>query len=533
MEEPVCLILSMENGLLPNCCKGGLGILEADKYFQAVDENYPLIFVSLFYPYKSKQVKVGEKVETKLEKTIANKLVDTGVEINLNSRWYPASLRIFEYPSNSRSKAFFLNPGLEENEKWLRELEVYGERDLGQLLFTRYLLAEGAIKLVEEFCIYPKILHLEESDTALVVRPASRLEEKPKIVFTIHTPLPHGHKSFPLSLVQSLYGEIPREFEAGIEREYLNLTKLASHYAERIYTVSKIQEEIEKRRQPYYAQKISSISNAVHKRWINSHLQKLFDEEIDGWRQNVLKLREVHRIDDEKIEKALELARNDLEEKFEVWYENGEIISNFTSIPPNSKIFTFAKRITEYKRQKDFLRIAKDFDSNSVCIFSGPLIGKYGEEFLEEFYEVVKNENPKVAYVLNFDENKAFHLVSGSDFWVNIPIAWAEASGTSHMKASLNGRPPISTSSGTVPEYIKHEYNGILVQDSLEDLFEKIKLCERMGKENYLRLSVNCMASSPYILMERMFEEFLNDYKNIAKVPVMISERVISAPAGI
>lgn len=536
MEEPVCLILSMENSLSPTY-KGGLGILMEDYFHQAYEENYPLIFVSLLYPCKLTQIKYNQTSEVKSTK-VANNLLDTGKEIKINSNWYPIKLRVFEYPSKSRAKAFFLSPDLDENPQWLRELEVYGEKDSGQLLFTRYLLGEGSIELAKMYGIDFDILHLQESDTALAIRPALELKEKISIVLTIHTPLPHGHKFFFKNEVESLYGKIPKEFEPGIRGNFLYLTDLASHYADKIYTVSKMQESVEKSRLVQHAQKISSISNCVHKRWINKHLKKLFDEEIVDWKENVWKLKDIVKISDEKIEKALVNARKDLEEKFDFWNGNGEVVSNFSSISSEARIFTFAKRITEYKRQKDFLRIAKEMGQNSVCIFSGPLIGNYGEEFLKEFLNSFNQS--KIAYILNFDEEKAHYLVSGSDFWLNIPRVWDEASGTSHMKASVNGRLVISTPAGTVPEYMVDGYNGIIVKDNLEDLPQKVKQCENLTQEEYLRISKNCISSSPYILMDKMFEEYANEYKTLVKQSSLFPHIVSyqsnieqDAPAGI
>ncbi|MCS7123030.1 MAG: glycogen/starch/alpha-glucan phosphorylase [Candidatus Aenigmarchaeota archaeon] len=512
MDKPFCLNLSMENSLSKSSGKGGLGSLMACLFHQAYEEDYPLILVSLLYPYKSKQKKIDNIIET--TSTIAeNNLEDFGIEIVVRSNWYDTKLRVFKYPLSNKAIAFFLYLGLEKNEEWLKRLEVYGEHDEGQVLLTRYLLAEGAIELMKKLELDFDVLHLQESDTALAIKPALSYNKNTKIIYTIHTPMSHGHKSFSIEKIISLYGNIPKEFEPGIKNGRLYLTDLASHYACKIFTVSKIQVDIEKNRQPIHSEKISSISNAVHKRWINEHLKKLFDNELSGWRQNIYKLREASKIEDYKIEEVLKKTREDLVRKFESWYREGEVLSNFSSIPKNVKIFTFAKRIVPYKRPLEFLKIIEKYGSNnSVYIFSGVLCAmeEYEREFLKTFAKVL--EEKKIAFVLNFNEEKAYYLVSGSDFWVNIPISWMEASGTSHMKASVNGRITISTPFGTVIEYVKHGYNGILVDNNLTDLAEKLSFCESLTPKEYILFSKNCISSSPYILMERMFGEYKEQY---------------------
>ncbi|MCX8192070.1 MAG: glycogen/starch synthase [Nitrososphaerales archaeon] len=564
MEEPVCLNISMENSLFKSSGKGGLGSLMACFSHQAYEKNYPLISVSLLYPYQSRQMKHDLEIHTKKVKAIIieNKLRDTGIEMVIHSNWYPVRLRVFEYPFdtvNNRARVFFLYPDLEGNEEWIRRLEVYGWADEGQVLFTSYMLSEGAVELMRRMGLNFDILHLQESINALAIKPALSFNKEVKIVLTIHTFLPHGHKLFHVHGIRSLYGGVPEEFKPGILREelisgireYLSLTELASHYADRIYAVS------ERQRQKMsdiirrdHTEKISYVSSAVHKRWINKHLKELFDNELPGWRQNVEILKNANKIENWKIEAALSKAKGDLIEKFEFWNKSGEVLSNFSTIPSNAKIFTFAKEISPHQRPFEWLEVVEEYgSSNSIYLFSGVL---YMKEFLDKFYDLIKRTNKRIAYILNFDEEKAYYLVSGSDFWINIPDDSIEIrekdgvshvggggvrvlgedgsvvhvyyphrnieeSGISHMKALLNGRLVISTPSGIVSEYIKDGYNGFLVHEWLGDLPKKLIICESLTQEEYTRFSKNCLSSSPYVLMERMFEEYVNEYRKLVK----------------
>lgn len=514
MGKKSIVIPTMEHSLEKSNFRGGLGVLMNCLFHQARDEDYPLVFVSFQYPMEIVQRKTDEQdVVTEVLISKPDKLIDTGIEIEIPSAWYSSRLRVLEYPSRGRTKAYFFDLNLEDNEPWLKNLFVYGEKDLGQTLFTRYLLSEGTIRLVNELGLEVGKIHLQESDTALIVRPASKLPEKPTFMLTIHTPLPHGHKVFPLHLIESLYGEIPIEFLPGVDGNCLHLTKLASYYSKYIFTVSKKQEDIEKIRLAQYESKIFPISNAVHVRWINSHLKELYDKELPGWRSNIFQLKKVTNISDEKLEKALDEARRDLEENFDKWKDDNDVISNFSNLPSQSKFYVFAKRITEYKRPIEVLETIKRLNtSTSVYIFSGPLIEEYGKRFLQLFRNSLK-ENVKIAYILNYNEDKAFYLSSGADFWINVPIVWAEASGTSHMKAAVNGRIVISTSAGTVPEYLVDNYNAFIVRGDLADFHSKLIFTQNMSKEKYVEMSKNAISSSTYILMERMFNQLKEKYE--------------------
>lgn len=520
MDISPTLVLSMENGLEDSSIKGGLGVLIHDLFIEAYEKNQPFIFVSILYPHKIIQEKISEKeIIEKIDKHKPKNLKDTGIEITLNSNWYPVKLKIWEFPSNKKTKAFFLDPNTEQNVQWLKELILYEEKDKGQELFTRFLLCEGSFELIKIFDIQINLLHLHESDTALAVRQAIHMPNKINIVFHIHTPLPHGHKSYPEDLIRSLYGDFPKEFYPGKKDGFLHLTNLASFYANKIFTVSKIHEDIEKSRLPQYKNKIYSISNAVNKKWINIYLRNLLDKKVPGWNHDSSLLKKVPEIiNDEELNYVLNETKKELQEKFQYWYNNNEVLSNFSNIPSNSKIFTFARRITDYKRPLELLRRIINFDSNSVFIFSGPLIREYGKIFIEEFFNILKGNYHKVAYILNYNEDKARYLTAGSDFWINIPVSLAEASGTSHMKAVVNGRILISTPAGTVPEYIIHGYNGFIVRDDLEDLTDSLILCKNLSEREYLQISKNSIASSYYILMDRYINELIKHYQTFFKI---------------
>lgn len=495
-------LLTFETSCIPSFA-GGLGTLTEDLFREAGKRDYPLCLISLFYPKRKKQIYENGRIYQTYIDSERGKLekVDS---LSIDSKC-PAKFDVLQL-REGKNFAYFLDPSCGENESWLRNMKVYGEENERQIAILRYLFGEAVPLLDEELNLGIDTWHLNESDTALAI-PAIK---KGKIVFTTHTSLPHGHKRINEDLLKGVYPSYPEHvMKFGRENKSINLGKLAAHHAEKLNCVSRRHYEITiKNLYPEYAFKIIPITNAVSESWINPHLREVFDNYIPDWKENE-SLEKVREISDRKILSAHSAAKEDLIEKMEKWRENNEVVGE-GKISIDKIIGVFAKRLTWYKRPRESLRVSNVQNVN--LIISGYPVED--PRILDDLSDAIHKKD-NIFYILNYDKEKAKYLVSGSDFWLNLPVVGYEASGTSWMKALANGSVVFSTNDGSVPEGIKDGVNGFILDNSLSDLEEKVKgLVNIYNTEKYNEIIKNSISSSSYFLMKRCLQEYIQSLYN-------------------
>lgn len=196
---------------------------------------------------------------------------------------------------------------------------------------------------------------------------------------------------------------------------------------------------------------IHSITNGVHlATWASEPWQHLFDEYAPGWREDNTSLRCIISVDKNKIWKAHQRAKSLLLD-----YVNGVTDLNFDY---ETLTIGFARRATQYKRPDLlFLDIDKLNDIASSygklqLIFSGKAHphDQIGKELIQKIHRVKNrlSDRIKLVYLDDYNITLAKLLVAGVDLWLNTPRAPLEASGTSGMKAAVNGVPSISILDG-------------------------------------------------------------------------------------
>jgi starch phosphorylase len=270
-------------------------------------------------------------------------------------------------------------------------------------------------------------------------------------VFTTHTPVAAGHDQFPLSLVDSVLGN--RE-ACGINDPIchegrLNMTYLALSLSRYVNGVAKKHGETS---QHMFAQyKIDSITNGVHAAtWAARPLAALYDQHIPGWRSDNFSLRYALRIADEEVWSAHERAKQELIE-----FVNAE-----TKAGLRADAFTigFARRATAYKRadlvfeDANRLRQIAERAGRLQIVFAGKAHphDADGKRLIQRVFRCAADLKGEisVAYVPNYDMRIAQLMTAGADLWLNTPQPPLEASGTSGMKAALNGVPSLSILDG-------------------------------------------------------------------------------------
>ncbi len=271
-------------------------------------------------------------------------------------------------------------------------------------------------------------------------------------IFTTHTPVPAGHDQFPRELVVAILGAdmvaLLDESEAW-HGEFLNMSYLALRFSGYVNGVAMRHGEVSRGMFPHYA--ISAITNGVHAvTWTSAPLSEMFDKHIPGWRTDNNYLRYAISIPLEDVRKAHTLAKENLFRK----------IRESTGVELDAAVFTigFARRASTYKRANllfhDIERLKK------IAREVGPLQLVYGgkahpadsggKDLIRKVFAgaAAVADVIRAVYVENYDMRWGGLMTSGVDLWLNTPMRPQEASGTSGMKAALNGVPSFSVVDG-------------------------------------------------------------------------------------
>jgi starch phosphorylase len=291
-------------------------------------------------------------------------------------------------------------------------------------------------------------------------------------VFTTHTPVPAGHDQFPPELVRQVLGE---EFCHGLSKTkacpsgQLNMTQLALYGARYVNGVAMQHGTVSRGLFPEYP--IRAITNGVHAvRWTSKPFAHLFDRHIPEWRRDNLYLRYAIGIPLNEIAEAHAEAKRDL--LAEILRRTG------CQLDPEALTVGFGRRAAVYKRG-DF--IFSDLERlRTIDHRIGPVQFVFGgkahprdEDGQAAIRRIVAagkalNGHIPVVYLEDYDWTLAQLLVSGSDLWLNTPRRPQEASGTSGMKAALNGVPSLSVLDGWWVEGCIEGATGWAIGESAE-----------------------------------------------------------------
>ncbi|HEY0673050.1 MAG TPA: alpha-glucan family phosphorylase [Longimicrobiales bacterium] len=461
---------SMEIGLendIPTY-SGGLGILAGDTLRAAADMDLPLVAVSLVHRegYFRQKIVDGQQVEETSRWSPEERLqrVDQRVTVRLEGQDVRiAAWRYVIKGLNGRLPVYLLDTALEENPEAYRSItnQLYGG-DRRTRLLQEAVLGLGGVAMLEACGHECSTYHMNEGHSALLGLALVESHNLGDIsdalkgvrrhcVFTTHTPVPAGHDQFPMDMVESILGEerarTLRDIGCG-EDGNLNMTDLALRVSRYVNGVAMRHRDVSRVMFPNYL--INSITNGVHAAtWTSPEFSELFDRYIPEWRAETFNLRYAVAINGEEVMAAHRSAKQRLVAA--VAERSGRILS--------SDVFTigFARRATPYKRAdmlfSDPERLRQIASGTPIQIlFAGKAHphdqgGKHIIERIHDAAETVDGD-VDVVYLENYDMALAGLLVAGVDLWLNTPQKPQEASGTSGMKAALNGVPSLSVLDG-------------------------------------------------------------------------------------
>jgi len=476
---PTIAYFSMEIGLEPKMptYSGGLGVLAGDTLRAAADLSIPMVGISLLHRkgyFRQTLDEYGNQTEHPFDwepSDYLDPLLNT-VSIEIEGR--KVKIRPWRFTIRGNTgfavPVYFLDTKVEGNSEYDRSLTdyLYGG-DLHYRLCQETVLGLGGINILRSIGLKEvQAYHMNEGHSALLglalleeilgqrslfYSQHSDLEKvRKRCIFTTHTPVPAGHDKFPLDLVKEVLGEERTKFlastPANIENS-LNMTSLALIFSWYVNGVSHRHELISQNMFPEYP--IDSITNGVHAMtWTSEPFQKLYDKHMEEWREDSLYLRYAINIPLGEIIKTHAEAKKLL--LGEVKKRTGKVLAE------DVLTIGFARRATAYKRVNllfsniERLRQINRSVGRIQVIYAGKAHPKDepGKQLIREIFTAARElkEEIPVLYLEGYDMALAKFLCSGVDLWLNTPKKPQEASGTSGMKAALNGVPSLSVLDG-------------------------------------------------------------------------------------
>ena len=456
---------------------GGLGVLAGDTLRSAADLEIPLVAVSLAhrkgYFHQSLDAQ-GQQTETPEawhpEDVLEAAPARVTVEIESRTVHVRAWRYVVQGITGHAIPVLLLDTNLDENDAWDRTLTdvLYGG-DQRYRLAQEMVLGMGGVAMLRALGYEDGVYHINEGHAALLTlvlldrQLGSRapweagdadLEAvRQQCIFTTHTPVPAGHDKFPEPQVVELLGEhfwaLLSATKCCDDDGSLNMTYLALRLSRYINGVAMRHAEVS--REMFPAHPIDSITNGVHAvTWASEPFRALFDRRIPEWRRDNLYLRYAVAIPLEDIRHAHAAAKRSM--IAEVERRTG------VTLDASAMTIGFARRATPYKRAD---MIFSDLDRlRAIVSANGPLQIVYGgkahprdeggKALIRHIFEAAHELEGaiRVVYLENYDIDLACKLTSGVDLWLNNPRKPLEASGTSGMKAALNGVPSLSVLDG-------------------------------------------------------------------------------------
>lgn len=463
---------SMEIALEPGIptYSGGLGILAGDTLRACADAEIPLIGVSLVYRhgyFRQSLTPTGDQVEAPAAwapETTLSPMQPT-VEVEIGDR----KVRVMAWQYRAMGAAgrtvpvLLLDTDLPENRPEDRVLtdRLYGG-DQRYRLAQEIVLGIGGVRILEALGhTQVRTWHMNEGHSGLLAFELLRRSRKSDglpdfdavrhgCVFTTHTPVPAGQDRFDWRLVREMISE-PKDMELlrMLCGDDLNMTRLALNTSHYVNGVAMRHREVSHTMFPGYP--IDSITNGVHTwTWATDPLRALFDRHVPGWRTDPAELRHALSIPRDDVWQAHVAARAALDAL--VQQRTGQ------RLEPARLTLGLARRMTQYKRNDLIFHDCKRLRAVAAAIGGLQIVlgGKAhprdeaGKAMVRHIAEVARELQPEVRVVFleDYDMAVARVLIGGVDAWLNTPRKPNEASGTSGMKAALNGVPHFSVLDG-------------------------------------------------------------------------------------
>ena len=452
----------MEFGLDPDfhIYSGGLGILAGDILKTAYDGGYPIIGVGILWRqgYLHQHIDGQGRLYDCFRRNQYDFLEDTGVRVSVRIRGRQVKCKVWKCTAFNNSALFLLDADLPENADRALTNQLYGgfgEERVAQEM----ILGIGGVRALRALKQDVDIYHFndchplfaglellrERMDGESFSFEEARSQVRNQIVFTTHTPVPAGNESHSHELLQYMgaynglsYGQM---LELG--GTPFNMAAAGLRLARNANAVSQLHGKTARNmwKGVIDAAPITAVTNGVHTpTWQDSRIAKACETKTGLWEAHQEAKREL-------ISEIERLSGKKLHE---------EVL-----------LIGFGRRVTGYKRHTLIFRSDKIIGPlltgrKLQIVFTGKAHPQdlMGKEVIGELTKVCEQYSDSVIFLPNYDIQLGKLLTRGCDIWLNNPVRPLEASGTSGMKAAMNGVLNVSVLDGWWAEACRHGSNG-------------------------------------------------------------------------
>lgn len=438
---------------------GGLGILAGDHLKGAKDLSLPLVGIGLKWKqgYTDQRLDENGKPYDSYHNYVYDFLEDTGVKVTVKIRKVDVVCKVWKTEKFGNATLYLLDTDVPENgDAWItgQLYGWFGEERIAQEM----VLGIGGVRALRALEVPVDVYHFNEGHAALaaieLIREkmcsGSTFEEawkatREEVVFTTHTPVKEGNESHPLDRLEYMgaLNGLTRDQMERIGGEPFGMTVAGLRLSRIANGVAQLHGETAQKMWKSVAGRppIIAITNAIHTpTWVDKRITKAFEEGSDLW--------EPHMEIKEELVRFVEKRTG-------------------SKLDPSKLIIGFSRRAVPYKRSDLIFSkpevIEPYLESGKIqIIFSGKAhpLDDTGKKIVSNLVSMMKRYPKAVVFLENYDMNIGAKLTRGSDVWLNNPRRPLEASGTSGMKAAMNGVLNVSILDGWWPEACIDGVNG-------------------------------------------------------------------------
>lgn len=469
-KKPKTAYFCMEYGLDEKfkIYSGGLGILAGDILKAAKDGGYPMTGVGILWRqgYTEQFIDESGRPYDCFHEYRYDFLKDTGVNVSVNIRGRKVAAKVLECTDFVNAPLYLLDTNLPENRDFYITGQLYGWFD-EERIAQEMILGIGGVKALRELGIEPDIYHFNDSHPVfagielireLMDNRGMNFESalktaKNKIVFTTHTPVKAGNETHSYKLLDYMGAcrGLSRNQMKEIGGDPFSMTAAGIILSKKANAVSELHGETARNMWNNLpgGKDIISITNGVHTgTWQDSGIYKAYVESGELWQEH---MRLKHGMISE-IEKRCGVKLRD------------DVLT-----------VGFARRAAPYKRSslifRDREKAAELLGNKKIqIVFSGKAHPNdiEGKKIIARIVKISREYPHNVVFIQNYDMAVGKMLTRGCDVWLNNPVRPMEASGTSGMKAAMNGVLNLSTLDGWWPEGCRDGENGWAIGNGRE-----------------------------------------------------------------
>mgnify|MGYP000330091054 CR=1 FL=1 len=466
---------------------GGLGVLEGDKFYAAAKLGIDYTVLTLFYRngYVSYTFDDGgnpvPKPQPQPEEFLS--ILDLEDEYTVTLKGIDIVTRAWSYELGSAKAVFFeaVSP------QWATQLtdRIYIERNLEEAFYKYTFLAKAAAAYIRRDVGLENVRYIDLQEAYTAILPLIlRIPGKYRLV--IHTPGPWGHPTFPKYLFE-------KELGYKLIGDKVVLTELGLAVSREAVTVSAKHFDVMSRVIPHFIDKVRYITNGIN---------------IERWMAP--RLREKARYGNVSLGDFVKL-KNELREGVKKLFRSVK-----GHAPENGMLTAWCRRLVPYKRPDfvaRFVETHRDLDIYFLLAGKAHPYDGAGLSYMRLFRRLHRNDR-RVAFIPEYTVEIAKIVLSGVDLLLFTPFPGWEASGTSFMKAGINGVPTLASRDGAVIELVVDEVNGWLFGEDIRSLmdFNADQEARRVNERDYSEFEAKLLKIYDYFNSdpEHYYEVALN-----------------------